>query len=77
MTKQITRKKTTPVKIRGGQCYQNKVDTITHWYNQLIENREKEPKINPHNNQPYKRAELKDLQYYLDKIKKPKGEQSD
>ena len=64
------RRKETPVKLRDGNCYSNKVAEVTHWYNELLENRKTEPKINPHNNLPYKRAELKDLQFYLDKIKK-------
>ena len=66
-------RKETPVKKRDGNCYQNKVEEITEWYRILVENRKKEPKINPHNNLPYKRAELKDLQFYLDKIKKVVG----
>jgi len=58
-------------KQRSSSCYQRKIDKLTNWYNQLLKFREKEPKINPHNNLPYKRKELKPLDWYLEKIKKP------
>ena len=60
-------------KQRSQSCYQKKVDKITKWYNQLLKNREKEV-INPNTKQPTKRKELKPLQFYLDQIKKPIGE---
>jgi len=60
-------------KQRSQSCYQKKVDKITKWYNQLLKNREKEL-INPNTKQPTKRKELKPLEFYIDKIKKPIGE---
>lgn len=64
----------TPVKKRDGGLYQEKVDKITNQYNKLVENRKKEIEPNTDKNHPdkllRKRAELKDLQFYLDKIKK-------
>ena len=60
-------------KSRTQAVYQKKVDKITNWYNQLLKNREKEV-INPNTKQPVKRKELKSLDYYIDKIKKPIGE---
>ena len=56
--------------------YRNKVEAVTKWYNNLVENRKKE--IEPINDASHpdkqlrKRAELKDLQFYIDQIKKPK-----
>ena len=70
MTKQITHRKETPVKKRSQTAYQKKVDRIIAWYNRLLELRKKDKGINPHNKLPYKRAELKDLDFYIDKIKK-------
>ena len=66
--------KKTPVKKRSQSCYQRKIDKITKWYNRLLKFREKEI-INPNTKQPSKRKELKPLQFYLDQIKKPIGEQ--
>jgi hypothetical protein len=60
----------TPIKKRSQSAYNNKVKNITKWYNRLMEARKKELKINPNNHLPYKRAELKDLEYYINKIKK-------
>lgn len=54
--------------------YKNTVNKVTKWYERLILLREKEPVIiNPNTKQETKRKELKPLQYYLDKIVKPKG----
>jgi len=62
-------------KQRSSSCYQNKVNKITNWYNHLIEERKKNSdRINPNTKQPAKVRELRELQYYLDQIKKPKGE---
>lgn len=63
----------TPIKKRSLSCYQNKVNKITRWYSNLLKYREKEV-INPNTKQPVKRKILKELDWYLDKIKKPKGE---
>jgi hypothetical protein len=67
-------RKETPVKKRDSNCYQKKVNKVTKWYNKLVENRKKEIEPNTDKNHPdkllRKRVELKDLQFYLDKIKK-------
>jgi len=53
--------------------YRHKVDRITEWYNRLLKCREN-PKgdnlINPNTKQEPKRKELKNLSFYIDKIKK-------
>lgn len=71
--KQSLHRKITPFKKRSASCYQKKVDKITKWYNHLLECKKKEI-INPNTKQPVKRKELKDLSYYIEKIKKPIGE---
>jgi hypothetical protein len=63
----------TPIKQRSQSCYNKKVARITNWYNRLLKFREKEI-INPNTKQATKRKELKDLSYYIEKIKKPQGE---
>jgi hypothetical protein len=67
----------TPIKKRSSSCYQNKVNKITKWYNDLQEAR-KDPKgdnlINPNTKLEPKRKPLKELDFYLDKIKKPQGD---
>jgi len=63
----------TPIKKRSSNCYQNKVNKITKWYNHLQEAR-KDLKgnnlINPNTKQEPKRKELKSLDYYIGKLKK-------
>ena len=55
--------------------YRHKVAKITTWYNRLIKYREEHPIIiNPNTKKEVVRKELKDLQYYIDKVKKPQGE---
>jgi len=61
----------TPIKKRSSSCYQNKVNKITKWYNNLLKFREKEI-TNPNTKLPTKRKPLKELDYYLEKITKPK-----
>jgi hypothetical protein len=67
-------RKETPVKKRDGGCYQKKVEKITKWYNQLVENQKKDVGVNTDREHPdklpRKRAELKDLDFYISKIKK-------
>lgn len=64
----------TPIKKRSSSCYQNKVNKITKWYNRLIDFREKNSEIiNPNNKLVTKRKPLKDLDYYIEKIKKSQG----
>ena len=63
----------TPIKKRSSNCYQNKVNKITEWYNHLLKCREKEI-TNPNTKLPTKRKPLKELDFYLDKIKKPQGD---
>jgi hypothetical protein len=69
--KVIVHKKTTPRKKRSSSCYQKKVERITKWYNHLLTEKENPEKINPNNKLPYKKRELKELSYYIEKIKKP------
>lgn len=69
----ITHKRTTPIKQRSSSCYQNKVNRITNWYNHLLKCREKEV-TNPNTKCPVKRKELKELDYYIGKIKKSQGD---
>ena len=63
----------TPTKQRSSSCYQNKINKITKWYERLMKFREKEI-INPNTKQPTKRKELKSLDWYLEKIVKPRGD---
>jgi hypothetical protein len=69
--------KNTPTKKRSSSCYQNKVNKITKWYTDLLKCREN-PKgnnlINPNTKLEPKRKELKPLDFYIDKIRKPQGE---
>ena len=71
----LIHRRITPIKKRTEKTYQHKVDRITKWYNRLMEIRKEEPKVNPNTKQPAKRKELKPLEWYLEKIKKPIGEQ--
>lgn len=65
----------TPVKKRSSSCYQNKIRKITKWYNDLIIYREKNIlTINPNTKTEVKRKELEPLEFYIEKIKKPFGE---
>jgi len=73
MPEAIRKKRTTPTKKRSQSCYNKKVERITNWYNRLLKFREKEI-INPNTKQPTKRKELKSLETYIEKIKKPMGE---
>lgn len=70
MKKIISHKRKTPNKKRSSSCYQRKIDKVTDWYNRLLEERKIKPAINPNNNLPYKRKELKGLDFYIGKIKK-------
>jgi hypothetical protein len=58
-------------------AYNHKVDKITKWYNRLLEYR-KNPQgnnlINPNTKEEPKRKELKSLDWYINKLRKPKGE---
>jgi len=69
--------RTTPIKKRSSSCYQNKIKTITDWYNRLLkcrENPKKDNLINPNTKQEPKRKELKSLDYYIGLLKKPQGD---
>lgn len=62
-------------KKRSQSCYQNKINKLTEWYENLLKERENHPnKINPNTKQEVKRKELKPLNYYIDLLKKSKGE---
>jgi hypothetical protein len=50
-----------------------KINKITKWYEKLVEKRKKPEIINPHTKLFAKRKELKSLEYYINKIKKPVG----
>lgn len=67
-------RKETPVKKREAGLYQEKVNKITKWYNRLLENRKTPVEPNTDKNHPdkqlRKRAELKPLEYYIERIKK-------
>ena len=76
MPKEIIKRKSTPIKKRGQVTYQRKVDRITRWYNRLLKFRKETPmksiRINEKGDtKKIERKPLKDLDYYLGKIKKP------
>ena len=77
MAKKLTHRKETPVKQRDSGCYQRKVEEVTDWYNQLVENRKTPIELNTDKVHPdkllRKRADLAPLSFYLDKIKKAVG----
>lgn len=73
MAELITKKRYTPTKKRSQSAYNNKVDRVKAWYLQAEKAREKEI-INPNTNKPVQRKELKPLEYYIEKIKKPQGD---
>ena len=56
---------------RSQITYQHKVDRIRKWYEHLQKERERPIQINPNTKQEPKRKELKELQFYIDQIKKP------
>ena len=62
----------TPIKKRSQSAYNNKVKKITKWHKHLLKERELD-KINENNKQPIKRKELKELDYYINLLKKPIG----
>jgi len=64
------KRRETPVKKRGGQAYETKVRRIKKWYAQLVKCREREI-VNPNADVPIFRKELKPLDFYINKIKKP------
>jgi hypothetical protein len=53
-------------------AYNHKVEKIKKWYEHLEEER-KNTYINPNTKQEPKRKELKQLSYYIDKLRKPKA----
>jgi hypothetical protein len=72
----ITKKRNTPTKKRSSSCYQKKIDKITTWYNNLLkcrENPKRDNLINPNTKTEPKRKLAHSLDWYIDKIKKPKG----
>ncbi len=60
------------IKQRSQKVYDKKIDKITKWLNRLLEFRKKEI-INPNTKQSTKRKELRDLSFYIEKLKKPVG----
>jgi hypothetical protein len=74
-TEKQIHKRNTPIKKRNQSAYNNKVKTITDWYNRLVAFREKFPRIiNPNTKKETLRKPLKELEYYLNLLKKSKGE---
>jgi len=77
MAKELTtHKRLTPFKKRSQSAYNNKVKKITNWYNHLSKERDNPQRdnlINPNTKQEPKRKELKNLDFYIDKLKKPMG----
>ena len=76
MPKETIKRKTTPIKKRSQSAYQNKIDKLTKWYTKLINFRKENPtkkiRINEKGDiKEIERKPLKDLDYYLGKIKKP------
>jgi hypothetical protein len=57
------------IKIRGGQCYQNKVRRIKKWYAHIEKTRQQE-----NENTKKIKPPLKPLEYFIDQIKKVNGE---
>jgi hypothetical protein len=56
------------IKTRGGQCYQNKVNRVKAWYAHIEKTRQ------ALNGLGVAKKELRPLEYFIDKIKKPNGE---
>lgn len=73
MSEIINRKRNTPTKQRSQKVYDKKVTKIIKWHEALLKEREIE-KINENTKQPIIRKLLKPLEFYLEKIKKPMGE---
>jgi hypothetical protein len=61
-----------PIKKRSNKVYQKKIDKVTKWYEESLELREK-PVVANSGKESRKRKELKPLDFYLNKIKKPFG----
>lgn len=62
---------------RNQTTYNRKIQRIRAWYEHLEKERAKGEVINPNNKQSIKRVELKPIDWYIEKIKKPnitKGE---
>jgi hypothetical protein len=57
-------------KKRSASCYEKKVRRITKWYNTLVKVRGVAT-TNTNTKQEPKRKELKPLEFYIDKLKKP------
>ena len=59
------------MKGRTSQTYANKCERMEKWYKKRQKLLSKEREVNSHTKQLPKRKELKPLDYYIDKIKKP------
>ena len=58
-------------KKRSSEVHKKKCDKITGWYRRLKSIREEPVKVNPNTKHPAIRRELKSLEEYISKIKKP------
>ena len=56
---------------RSQITYQHKVNRIRKWYEHIKKEKIKPIQINPNTKQEPKRKELKPLEWYIEKIKKP------
>jgi site-specific recombinase XerD len=62
---------------RNQTTYNRKVQRIHVWYEHLEKERAKGEVVNPNTKQPVKRKELKPIDYYIEKIKKPSATKGD
>jgi hypothetical protein len=66
--KEIIKRRNTPIKQRSSSCYHRKVERITNWYNHMVKTRQEKNALG------IEKKPLRSLDYFVDKIKKPKGE---
>ena len=55
-------------KKRSSSCYQNKINKITKWYEHIVNNRQEKNQLK------LDKKPLRELEYFLEKIKKSTGE---
>jgi len=60
-------------KLRSPEVYAKKVLRIKKWHNRLETIRLQPPTENPNTRLPAKRKELKPVEFYVEKVKKPVG----
>ena len=69
--KLAVKRRSTPVKKRGGPAYERKVIRIRKQYNHLLKCRETPADINPNTKVPARRKVLQPLDFYIGQVKKP------